>query len=147
MNLKDRIKLSDRATKSLQDVGANLQKAIQAFTEIGEAIAKEDPEISDDMNEACCEAVRSADEIAKLINVSEYRVVDKLEVVQASRILLGAITRSLLLADVVAVKKLVRAATKVFCIFSRHVGSTGRASSQQLQMWFSEHFFAPKHAV
>ena len=27
------------------------------------------------------------------------------------------------------------------------VGSTDRASSQQLQMWFSEHFFAPKLAA
>ena len=27
------------------------------------------------------------------------------------------------------------------------VSSTDRASSQQFQMWFSEHFFAPKLAV
>ena len=27
------------------------------------------------------------------------------------------------------------------------VGSMDRESSQQLQMWFSEHFFAPKPAV
>ena len=27
------------------------------------------------------------------------------------------------------------------------VGSTARASSQQLQMWFSEHFFVPKRAA
>ena len=27
------------------------------------------------------------------------------------------------------------------------VGSMDRELSQQLQMWFSEHFFAPKHAV
>ena len=27
------------------------------------------------------------------------------------------------------------------------VGSADRASSQQLQMWFSEHFFAPKLAA
>ena len=27
------------------------------------------------------------------------------------------------------------------------VGSTDRASSQQLQIWFSEHFFAPKLAA
>ena len=30
---------------------------------------------------------------------------------------------------------------KLFCFI---VGSTDRASSQQLQMWFSENFFAPK---
>ena len=31
--------------------------------------------------------------------------------------------------------------------FNRLVGSMDRASSQQLQMWFSEHFFAPKVAA
>ena len=37
----------------------------------------------------------------------------------------------------------------LFCqnAFPKIVGSTDRASSQQLQMWFSEHFLAPKLAT
>ena len=34
-----------------------------------------------------------------------------------------------------------------YCLKSDIVGSTDLESSQQLQMWFSEHFFAPKLAA
>ena len=33
------------------------------------------------------------------------------------------------------------------CLAMAFVGSMDRESSQQLQMWFSEHFFAPKLAA
>ena len=48
--------------------------------------------------------------------------------------------------------KLVRSETNIVVhtcklLLRTIVGSTDRASSQQLQMWFSEHFFAPKLAA
>ena len=36
---------------------------------------------------------------------------------------------------------------KGVCLRVHSVGLMDRESSQQLQMWFSEHFFMPKHAA
>lgn len=65
------------------------------------------------MQDTCSEALKSGETILKLTDMDENLSLDKAALVQVSRILLGSVTRSLLLADVVAVKKLVRAAEKV----------------------------------
>ena len=114
VNLKERIKLSDKSRAMLKNVGESLQKAIEAFTGVGHAIAAENEDIAGDMKEACSEAVKSGDVIIDLTNLNkESMFIDKAALVQVSRVLLGSITRSLLLADVVAVKKLVKSAQKV----------------------------------
>lgn len=114
VNLKEKIKLNDRARQILKNVGESLQKAIESFTDVGQAIAAENDDIMEDMTDACSEAVKSGDIIISLTNLNEDSLfIDKPALVQVSRILLGSITRSLLLADVVAVKKLVKSAQKV----------------------------------
>lgn len=112
--MKEKIKLNDRARQILKNVGESLQKAIESFTDVGQAIAAENDDIMEDMTDACSEAVKSGDIIISLTNLNEDSLfIDKPALVQVSRILLGSITRSLLLADVVAVKKLVKSAQKV----------------------------------
>ena len=114
MNLRERIKLTDKSKNILQNAGANIQKAIDMFSNVGQAIAAENGEIADDMHDTCSEALKSGEIFLKLTDLNENLSLDKAGLVQVSRCLLGSITRSLLLADVVAVKKLVRAAEKVF---------------------------------
>ena len=114
VNLKERIKLTDKSKQILKAAGTNIQKAIDSFSNVGQTIAAENDDIADDMNETCSEALKSGEIILKLTDLNESLSLDKAAIVQVSRVLLGSITRSLLLADVVAVKKLVRAAEKVF---------------------------------
>ncbi|XP_065052441.1 alpha-catulin-like isoform X2 [Rhopilema esculentum] len=113
VNLKERIKLTDKSKQILKAAGTNIQKAIDSFSNVGQTIAAENDDIADDMNETCSEALKSGEIILKLTDLNESLSLDKAAIVQVSRVLLGSITRSLLLADVVAVKKLVRAAEKV----------------------------------
>lgn len=111
----------------MKTVGENLQKAIEAFTEVGHAIAAGNEDISEDMTEACSEAIKSGNEIAELTNLKEEELfMDKAALVQVSRVLLGSITRSLLLADVIAVKKLVKSAEKVLTLHSFIRGGSAR---------------------
>eukprot|EP00794_Sanderia_malayensis_P017640 gene17640-19395_t len=113
VNLKEKIKLTDSSRAILKRIGEDLQKAIGTFTEVGQAIAAENEDISADMNDACSEAIQSGDIITSLVDLKNDDLIDKAALVQVSRVLLGSITRSLLLADVIAVKKLVMSAEKV----------------------------------
>lgn len=113
VNLRERIRLTDKSKKVLKNAGINIQKAIDTFSSVGQAIAAENNEIANDMHDTCSEALKSGEIILKLTDTNENLPLDKAALVQVSRVLLGSVTRSLLLADVVAVKKLVRAAEKV----------------------------------
>jgi hypothetical protein len=86
---------------------------------LGESIANENPEIKSDLTDACREA-RSAGEAIKRITCIEYDtfgkpvcVSDRQSMVQAARGLLSAVTRVLLLADLVVVKQIIHTKKKV----------------------------------
>ena len=113
MNLRERIKLTEKSKQILKEAGTSIQKAIDAYSNVGQAIAAENDDIADDMKDTCSEALKSGEVILSLTNLNDSHSLDKAALVQVSRVLLGSITRSLLLADVVAVKKLVKAAEKV----------------------------------
>ena len=117
MNIREKIKLTDKSRNILKSAGVNIQKSIDAFSNVGQAIAAENDEIAVDMQDTCTEAVNSGKIFLELTDLNESLSLDKAALVQVSRVLLGAITRSLLLADVVAVKKLIKAAEKVYLIY------------------------------
>lgn len=113
MNLREKIKLTDKSKIILKNAGINIQKAVDLFSNIGQAIAAENGEIANDMHDTCSEALNSGKIFLELTDLNESLSLDKAALVQVSRVLLGSITRSLLLADVVAVKKLIKATEKV----------------------------------
>eukprot|EP00112_Aurelia_sp_Birch-Aquarium-sp1_P021575 Seg585.1 transcript_id=Seg585.1/GoldUCD/mRNA.D3Y31 product=alpha-catulin protein_id=Seg585.1/GoldUCD/D3Y31 len=113
VNLRERIKLTEKSKQILKEAGTSIQKAIDTYSNVGQAIAAENDDIADDMKDTCSEALKSGEVILSLTNLNDSHSLDKAALVQVSRVLLGSITRSLLLADVVAVKKLVKAAEKV----------------------------------
>ena len=111
--MRERIKLTEKSKQILKEAGTSIQKAIDTYSNVGQAIAAENDDIADDMKDSCSEALKSGEVILSLTNINDSHSLDKAALVQVSRVLLGSITRSLLLADVVAVKKLVKAAEKV----------------------------------
>ena len=91
----------------------------------GESIANENAEIKADLTDACREA-RSAGEAIKRITCVEHDasgkpvcVTDRQSMVQAARGLLSAVTRVLLLADMVVVKQIVHIKKKVMSTLNR----------------------------
>jgi len=113
VNIREKVKLTDKSRNILKNAGVNIQKAIDTFSNVGQAIAAENDEIANEMQDTCAEALNSGKTFLELTDVNENLSLDKAALVQVSRVLLGSITRSLLLADVVAVKKLIKAAEKV----------------------------------
>ena len=113
VNIREKVKLTDKSKNILKNAGVNIQKAIDTFSNVGQAIAAENDEIANEMQDTCAEALNSGKTFLELTDVNESLSLDKAALVQVSRVLLGSITRSLLLADVVAVKKLIKAAEKV----------------------------------
>ena len=56
MNAKERPIKSEKTLRALVRVGQAVNLAVERFVSVGEAIAEENPEIHDDMSEACKEA-------------------------------------------------------------------------------------------
>lgn len=56
MNAKERPIKSEKTLRALVRVGQAVNLAVERFVTVGEAIADENPEIRDDMSEACREA-------------------------------------------------------------------------------------------
>ncbi|XP_071103440.1 alpha-catulin-like isoform X1 [Haliotis cracherodii] len=119
VNHKERTKVTDKTQRALVRVGEAVNLAVERFTTVGESIAVENPEIRDDMCEACQEA-RIAGSSIQTLTASEQpndgtpkAVADKTAMVRAARQLLSAITKVLLLADRVVVKQLLMAKDKV----------------------------------
>ena len=100
------------------------KQSIKTFSNIenlflGESIGNENPEIKSDLIDACREA-RLAGESIKRITCFEYDTfgkpmynTDRHSMVQAARGLLSAVTRVLLLADMVVVKQIITTKKKV----------------------------------
>nr|CAH7751736.1 unnamed protein product [Callosobruchus chinensis] len=99
---------------SFARVGQAVNLAVERFVTVGETIADDHPEVRQGMYEACKEARQAGGAIEHICEEHEDEVLpDRTTLVRASRCLLSAITRVLLLADIVVVKQLLLAKDKV----------------------------------
>ncbi|XP_018564734.1 alpha-catulin [Anoplophora glabripennis] len=95
-------------------VGQAVNLAVERFVTVGETIADDYPEVRQGMYEACKEARQAGGAIEHICEETDEEVLpDRTTLIRASRCLLGAITRVLLLADIVVVKQLLLAKDKV----------------------------------
>ncbi|XP_043251271.1 alpha-catulin isoform X1 [Colletes gigas] len=111
---RERPLCSDRSLHAVARVGQAVNLAVERFVTVGETIADDNPEIKQDMYEACKDARVAGSAIEKLCECAmEDSLADRGSVVRAARCLLGSVTRVLLLADIVVVKQLLLAKDKV----------------------------------
>ncbi|CAH1105482.1 unnamed protein product [Psylliodes chrysocephalus] len=95
-------------------VGQAVNLAVERFVTVGETIADDYQEVRQGMYEACKEARQAGAAIEHICELHEEEATpDRTVLVRAARCLLGAITRVLLLADIVVVKQLLFAKEKV----------------------------------
>ncbi|XP_025986376.1 alpha-catulin isoform X4 [Solenopsis invicta] len=111
---RERPLCSDRSLRAVARVGQAVNLAVERFVTVGETIADDNPEIKQDMYEACKEARVAGSAIEKLCECAlEDSLADRGSVVRAARCLLGSVTKVLLLADIVVVNQLLHAKDKV----------------------------------
>ncbi|XP_012223699.1 alpha-catulin isoform X2 [Linepithema humile] len=111
---RERPLCSDRSLRAVARVGQAVNLAVERFVTVGETIADDNPEIKQDMYEACKEARVAGSAIEKLCECAlEDSLADRGSVVRAARCLLGSVTKVLLLADIVVVNQLLLAKDKV----------------------------------
>ncbi|KAL0100740.1 hypothetical protein PUN28_019252 [Cardiocondyla obscurior] len=111
---RERPLCSDRSLRAVARVGQAVNLAVERFVTVGETIADDNPEIKQDMYEACKEARVAGSAIEKLCECAlEDSLADRSSVVRAARCLLGSVTKVLLLADIVVVNQLLHAKDKV----------------------------------
>ncbi|KAK9871611.1 hypothetical protein WA026_012991 [Henosepilachna vigintioctopunctata] len=97
-------------------VGQAVNLAVERFVTVGETIADDYQEVRAGMYEACKEARQAGGAIERICEETEEAqevLPDRTVLIRAARCLLGAITRVLLLADIVVVKQLLLAKDKV----------------------------------
>ena len=94
--------------------------AVDRFVSVGEQIAEENEDVAGEMREACEEAKKSGEAIFNLTSTAVdvgsddgVNAADKNGMVRAARSLLSAVTRVLIIADSVVVKRLLKAVKKV----------------------------------
>ncbi|KAF3426867.1 hypothetical protein E2986_12666 [Frieseomelitta varia] len=111
---RERPLCSDRSLRAVARVGQAVNLAVERFVTVGETIADGNPEIREDMYQACKRARDAGSAIEKLCEcATEDSLADRGSVVRAARCLLGSVTKVLLLADIVVVKQLLLAKKKV----------------------------------
>ena len=134
VNHKDHGRRSDRAKKAIIEIGKVVAAAVERFVRVGEQIAVENEDVASEMREACEEAKNSGQAILNLTssandsNGEEFvKGADKNGMVRAARSLLSAVTRVLIIADSVVVKRLLKAVKKVkdCCSLSMNIHSYG----------------------
>uniref|UniRef100_A0A3P9JAP4 Alpha-catulin n=1 Tax=Oryzias latipes TaxID=8090 RepID=A0A3P9JAP4_ORYLA len=123
INHKDKPKKSERTLTAIHRVGQAVNVAVGRFVAVGEAIASENQELKDEMGQACFEARRAGDAIARLTDVgsatpapSDDRVTvfsDRTAMVKAARMLLSSVTKVLVLADRIVIKQIITSRNKV----------------------------------
>lgn len=95
---------------------------MERFVTVGEQIAEENEDVANEMREACEEAKKSGQAILNLTSSAGaestsgddgVNLADKNGMVRAARSLLSAVTRVLIIADSVVVKRLLKAVKKV----------------------------------
>jgi hypothetical protein len=116
---------NEKTLQAVHRVGEAVHMAVERFVSVGESIGNENPEIKSDLIDACREA-RLAGEAIKRITCIEYDTfgkpiytTDRQSMVQAARGLLSAVTRVLLLADMVVVKQIITTKKKVVSTLNR----------------------------
>lgn len=106
--------------KAIHEIGKVVAFAVDRFVSVGEQIAAENEDVAEEMREACEEAKKSGQTIFNLTSSAGDSVddgvpnaADKSGMVRAARSLLSAVTRVLIIADSVVVKRLLAAVKKV----------------------------------
>ncbi|KAG5873281.1 hypothetical protein JTB14_020550 [Gonioctena quinquepunctata] len=95
-------------------VGQAVNLAVERFVTVGETIADDYPEVRQGMYEACKEARQAGGAIENICDLhNDGGPPNRTTLIRAARCLLSAITRVLLLADIVVVKQLLLAKDKV----------------------------------
>ncbi|XP_076263854.1 alpha-catenin related isoform X2 [Rhynchophorus ferrugineus] len=95
-------------------VGQAVNLAVERFVTVGETIADDYSEVRQGMYEACKEARQAGGAIEHICDETNEEVTfDRTLLIRAAKCLLAAITRVLLLADIVVVKQLLLAKDKV----------------------------------
>ena len=120
MNHKEQGRKSERARKAIHEIGKVVAFAVERFVSVGEQIADENEDVAVEMREACEEAKTSGQTILDLTSTAGECVgedgvnaAEKSGMVRAARSLLSAVTRVLIIADSVVVKRLLKAVKKV----------------------------------
>ena len=134
VNHKQQGRKSERARKAINEIGKVVSIAVDRFVSVGEQIAGENEDVAPEMREACEEAKKSGQTILNLTSTAGEDdgddgviAADKNGMVRAARSLLSAVTRVLIIADSVVVKRLLKAVKKVkallyFGLNSQHFG-------------------------
>ncbi|XP_055532436.1 alpha-catulin isoform X8 [Wyeomyia smithii] len=114
---------SERTLRAIGRVGQAVNLAVERFVTVGETIADDNPEIKQDMYDACKEARAAGSSIERLCDIAATDPVgysprpnpidDRGPMIRAARTLLSSVTRVLLLADIVVVKQLLLAKDRV----------------------------------
>ncbi|XP_037031789.1 alpha-catulin isoform X3 [Bradysia coprophila] len=111
---------SERTLRAIGRVGQAVSLAVERFVTVGETIADDNPEIRQDMYDACKDARAAGSSIERLCEITvtdplgyDGPLADRSAMVRAARGLLSSVTRVLLLADIVVVKQLLLAKDKV----------------------------------
>ncbi|XP_055592489.1 alpha-catulin isoform X7 [Uranotaenia lowii] len=115
--------LVERTMRAIGRVGQAVNLAVERFVTVGETIADDNPEIKQDMYDACKEARAAGSSIERLCDIAATDPVgysprptpidDRGPMIRAARTLLSSVTRVLLLADIVVVKQLLLAKDRV----------------------------------
>ncbi|XP_055840139.1 alpha-catulin isoform X1 [Episyrphus balteatus] len=113
----------DHTLRVMCRIGQAVSLAVERFATVGESIAENNVEIRMDMHEACHEARSAGATIERLCETAaedplkyplpDDPLGDRSAMIHATRSLLGSVTRVLLLADIVLVKKLLLTKDKV----------------------------------
>ncbi|XP_055705579.1 alpha-catulin isoform X1 [Phlebotomus papatasi] len=114
---------SERTLRAIGRVGQAVNLAVERFVTVGETIADDNPEIKQDMYDACKEARAAGSSIERLCEITatdplgypppDGPLSDRSAMIRAARALLSSVTRVLLLADIVVVKQLLLAKDRV----------------------------------
>ncbi|XP_039955730.1 alpha-catulin [Bactrocera tryoni] len=114
---------ADRRVKAISHVGHAVNLAIERFVTIGEIIAEDNLDIKSDILECCRNARDAGKSIERLCDISamdnmnystlELPVYDENAIIIAAKALISAVTRILLLVDIVVVKQLLTAKRKI----------------------------------
>ncbi|XP_053964146.1 alpha-catulin isoform X1 [Anastrepha ludens] len=114
---------TDRRVKVISHVGHAVNLAIERFVTIGEIIAEDNLDIKSDILECCRNARDAGKSIERLCDISamdnmnystlDLPVYDENAIIIAAKALISAVTRILLLVDIVVVKQLLTAKRKI----------------------------------
>ncbi|XP_067141907.1 alpha-catulin-like [Centruroides vittatus] len=119
VNAKARPIKSQRTIHTIVQVGQAVNIAIEQFVNVGEAIADDNPEIRQDIYEACRDARNAGAMMEQVCEIHQdycggwRSCADKTSMVHAAKTLLSSVAQILLLADTVVVKQLILAKEKV----------------------------------